>query len=352
MKARSFLVLCAITLLAVLAAGVAIVRDHRSDVSVGAADKLFPELLDRTDTLAVITLRDAETTLTIQKDGDGWSLLERDGYPVRPEAVRSLVLKLAGLEKVEAKTERPELYSRLGVEDVTAAGARSKEVELRDDEGDVLVRLLAGKSAFGIDGTGGLYVRKPDESRSWLVRGRLAPGLEASDWVDRRIADIPRADVRSVHIRHPDGETVQAARQSIDDEHFALEGLPGAPPPHSKENKEKIDELASVLSALDLEDLRKVGDIGFPEDGTVRATVSTFDGLKIAVDLTEHDGRDWIRIATETAPNGQANEQAAIDAAREIGDRTSVWAYQVSAFAVAPWKKRKAELLKSDTTGH
>ncbi len=338
MKVRSLFVLCAVTLAVIIAAGVATVRDPRPDTAIDAAERLFPELLDKTGTLAVITLRDRKITLTMQKDDTGWILKERDGYPVRPDAVRELVLKLASLEKVEAKTERAELYARLGVEDTVAAGARSKEVELLDDEGAVLARLLVGKAAFGVGEEGGLYVRKPDESRSWLVRGRLAPGLEARDWVERRIVDIPEIDVRSVRVVHPDGETMHAAKQTVEDDHFALEGVGDEAPPQSVD---AIDALATVLSGLNLEELKKAEDIPFVDDATVHAVVMTFDGLKVTVDLTEHGGEDWIRVGAEAGPDAGS--------AREIVDRTKGWAYQVPSFAVAPWKKRMADLLEPET---
>lgn len=334
MKVRSFLALCAVTLAVVIAAAVTIVRDPRLNTGVGAAERLFPELLDKTDTLAVITLRDTDTTLTIQKSDAGWGLMERDGYPVRPDAVRGLVLKLANLEKVEAKTERAELYSRLGVEDTATSGAQSKEVELLDDEGAVLARLLVGKAAFGVGEEGGLYVRKPDERRSWLVRGRLAPGIEARDWVERRIVDIPAIDVRSVRVVHPDGETIHAAKRTIEDDLFVLEGLDGETPPQSID---ALDALATVLSGLNLEDLKKSDDIPFADAATMHAIVTTFDGLEVTVDLAEHNGEDWIRVGAE---GGQG-----AGTVREIVHRTKGWAYQVPSFVVAPWKKRMADLL-------
>lgn len=343
MKARSFAVLCAVTLLVVVAAGVTIVRDLRSDINLGGSEKLFPALLDEADRLAVIILRNDETTLTIQNNEDGWSLDGRDGYPVRADAIRGLVLKLAGLEKVEAKTERPELYSRLGVNDVEAEGARSTEIELIDHGGGVLARLLVGKSAAGVGEEGGLYVRKPEESRSWLVRGRLAPTLDAGGWIERRITDIPATDVRSVRIVHPDGETIVASKRATDDEHFTLEGLSEGPVPRDGQT---IDALAAVLSGLDLEDVRRANDIPFADDITTSTVVSTFDGLTVEVELTEHEGRNWIRVDAKADAAPETGGSAAARTAREITDRTKGWAYQVSAFAVAPWQKRKADLLK------
>jgi len=344
MKVRPFLVLCVITV-AMVAAAAAVVLNNQPATTVGASEKLFPGLLDTTDTLAVITLRDSDSTWTLEKSDADWGLKEHDGYPVRADAIRDLVLRLAGLEKVEAKTENPGLYSRLAVEDVDTEGARSTEVELLNDEGAVLVRLLVGKSAFGVGEEGGLYVRKPDQSRSWLVRGRLAPGLEARDWVDRRITDIPEANVRAVRIVHPDGETVYASKQTIEDEHFSLEGLTEA---STWQTVRAVDDLASVLSGLNLEDLKKADDIPFADDATIRATVSTFDDLTVAVDLTEHNGRDWIRVNAETTPDAPPGEPEAARTARDIEDHTHGWAYQVSAFAVAPWKKRKSDLLNPE----
>jgi len=339
---RSFLVLCAVTVVVVIAAGVTVVRDHRSDAAAGAAEKLFPALLEEADTLAVLTLRNHEKTLTIQKHEDGWSLGERDDYPVRADAVRDLVLKLGGLERLEAKTNRFEHYPRLGVEDVEIEGARSTEVELLNDDGGVVARLLVGKLAFGVGDRGALYVRNPEENQAWLVRGHLAPIVEAGEWVEPEIIDIPQANVRSVRIVHPDGETVLATKTTVKDEHFTLDGLSGTPSPATAK---AIDALAAVLSELRLDNLKKADDVPFPEGATTSVTVLTFDGLTLDVDMTQHEGRDWIRVGAKPDPDADASGNDIAHSAGEIEHRTMGWAYQVSAFAITPWKKRRSDLL-------
>ena len=129
-----------------------------------------------------------------------------------PDRVRELVRSIVQLERSEAKTVRPERYARLGVEDVDAPNSKSKEIVLQTTTGTPAARLIVGTAASGFGADGGTYVRIPGDSQAWLARGALAPSLEPRDWVERRLIEIPVADIRQVKIVQPGGATLTAVR--------------------------------------------------------------------------------------------------------------------------------------------
>lgn len=342
MRLRSFLILGAVTALMVVAAAVSVTNVDRTTTVASAGEKLFPALAESADALAAIRIRDREHTLTVERSDDGWGLAEKNGYPVALDKIRGTLVALARFEKVEAKTRNPDLYGRLQIEDVDSENARSKELTLLDADGRTLAGLIVGKFALGTGDSGGLYVRKPDEGRAWLVRGRLDVGLEPRDWVETRIVDIPPVDVKRVTIEHPDGEILEVAKESIEAPFLELRNLPDG----AKPKREGIaGPLASVLSGLDLEDLKPAGDIPFAAEDVVRATVATFDGVVVTVDLVEHDGGKWIRLDAESRPDEAGEDTAgnAEESVRRLHARTKDWVYQVPTYKVAPLQKRIAD---------
>ncbi len=125
MNRRSFIILSVLTVAVAGAAGVSIVLNRSSDPG-GALGKPFPNLINRVNDIQKVIIHQGESTLTLARAGAGWSLEERNAYPVRPEKVREAVLGLAQLELLERKTNRPERYKALDLGDPEADGARSK----------------------------------------------------------------------------------------------------------------------------------------------------------------------------------------------------------------------------------
>jgi hypothetical protein len=345
MKVPTFLVLSTVTVGMVVAAGMAVVRQQPYEPSVAVGQKVFPSLPEKLEALAAVTIRDAKSSLTVERRDDGWALKMNGGYPVEVENLRGTILQLVDLEYAEAKTQNPKQFAQLRVEDVDSEGAQSKEIELLDNDGTVLARLVVGKASLDFGEAGGVYVRKPEENRAWLARGRLDPGLKPDDWVVRRIADIPSTDVREIRIVHPDKETIVAARSSPDDEHLALKNLPETVVPKTPD---AADSLASILSALDLEDIRPQSELAFGSNETTRITVSTFDGLIVSIDLLEIEGGNWMRLSAQSrstsAPDEEGENKAQRNAAK-INELTKGWAYRVPAHRVAPLEKRLSDLV-------
>jgi hypothetical protein len=114
--------------------------------------------------------------------------------------LRQVLLGLADLTLVEPKTDRPDLFARLDLDD--PANGKSTEIRLSDRTGQAVAELIVGRRRTDRLGTGNdaVYVRKPGADRAWLARGSLDVSGEVVDWLDRRILDIPAARIASVKL--------------------------------------------------------------------------------------------------------------------------------------------------------
>lgn len=337
MTVRAFVILCLVTVAALAAAAVVVLTEDRPETVVGSGERVFPGLIEGVvDRLDAISVRTAEGQLTVHKTAQGWALRERGDYPVAFEKVRATVLGLAGLERTEPKTARPENYARLGVEDVDATGARSRELSLLDAQGAPLARLIIGKPAPGQGGEGGLYVRVPGEQRAWAARGSLDPGAEARDWVERRLIDVPADGMVRVTVRQPDGALLTLQRSAEDaSEPWTLKELPKG---GRIRRDDDLNDIAAVLGGLALEDLRPIAEVDFARDRTTTARFETRDGAVITLDLVSLGDERWIRldVPPELRRTGAAPPPP-----------TAGWAYRVPSWKVSALQRRLADLVDS-----
>ena len=139
--------------------------DSAAVSSQATTGKLFPELEKQVNDVHTILIERAAGSITLQRAVGGWGVTEKKGYPVDMESVRKSLIALAQMTTVEAKTSDPERYSKLGVEDITAAGAASMQVTLKDAGGKEVAKLILGKEQEGKGGmpSGNVYVRRPGE---------------------------------------------------------------------------------------------------------------------------------------------------------------------------------------------
>lgn len=189
------------TLAAVIAAAVLWVESPSYSSGKALGQKLAPDLLEKINDIAVMSVEHAgETTTFVKGTGGNWFLVESSGYVADKERIRNALVGLANLEKIEPKTALPEYYPDIQVEDA-GANAQSYLVTLLNANGATLLNLLVGKSTRGIRWNGqGYYVRKPDEAQSWLVRGFADVTGGALSWMDTELSAFKESDMASVTI--------------------------------------------------------------------------------------------------------------------------------------------------------
>ena len=325
MPTRGLVVLAAVTAAMVVASWIAVDARYRETVLEARGGELvFPELRKRIGRVAGIEIGRTGIGFSLERRGDGWANMGLGGYPARAELIEAVLSEIAGLGYLEPKTERAALYPRLDVED-PGPDAGSTRLTLRDEGGDILADLIAGKvgvRATGADGAG-VYMRLPGRERAWLAEGTLDVHRDAGDWSDRAIVDLDARSVRSLTIRHEDGEVVDLHRAEPDDRKLTMRNLPaGAVVTH----QHHIDFMAGLLTGLSFDDTRAGG----PSDPAItsgfEATVETLDHLRVTLRTGRpaEDGSLWAVVDAGLADAAGASDHARAEASR-IASQLDGW---------------------------
>lgn len=213
---------------------------------------------------------------TIKRVGDGWVLAERDNHPADFDGLRQYLVKLARAKRIEAKTDTPALYEKLGVEAVDAATATGVQIEI--DGLKAPVKLIVGRN---VPRGSGSYVRHAGEAQSWQTDTDLAVEKITTNWLQRDLVDIAAGRVERVDITPEKGariEIVRSAEGASGD--FALANLPKGREPASEFVG---DATAGVLAGLRFDDVLRAAEHAPPETGLTRAQFATEDGISVAV---------------------------------------------------------------------
>jgi hypothetical protein len=347
MNTKSFFALCAASAVSVVLAIVAVGSQPSFESADAGGELLFPKLVNDVNRLKTVIVRGKDGTYTIDWDGQVWRFRERDNYLADDKKVNELVLRLARMAKLEAKTKLEDRYERLDLNAPNAKDSRAKQVTLLDKEGKTIADLIVGKRKFTLGSKeGGTYVRLPDDSQTWLALGELNPGDKARDWLKRDVADIKDKQIKRVSVRQPDGERVVVIKDKPEDASFKIQGIPAGREPATDF---VADEFGRVLTILLLDDVDKAADVTFPSKKTIKAEFEGFDGFKVLLDYAEIDGKNWIKLRGEAVASSTPPAEGATDwskAMAELNQRAEGWAFEVPAYEVAPLKKRMADITK------
>ena len=182
------------------------------------AGPALPGLASRLEALEGLEVRGAgDAVLVSLRKVDGrWEEAGHPGWPANEREISRALFRLAEAQRIEAKTDDPARYARLGVEDVALAEAKGAELRLLG--GGEPLRLVIGRNHPGL---GGSYARPAGEPRAWLLDADLSPARNPVDWLDRRIIDLPLARVERVRVDPAKGRVFVLTRR---DESFLVDG--------------------------------------------------------------------------------------------------------------------------------
>jgi len=372
---RNFVYLAVVTVVA-LALVYIVTPADRPAVQTAVDGSLLGEAAGRineVDRVEIVTAGDTAVA-TLVRDGAGWQLEQMQGYRADWQKLQQLLAALAQARVIEPKTDKPEYYARLGVEDIG-----------NPDAGGVLVKLgiagqftgvLIGKAA---DGRKGQYVRLQDAAASALVDQVFEVPKETLAWADAKIIDINSSEVAEVEIIHPGSGRVLVTKVSADQTDFDLEGLP-----EGREVKSSwaVNSFGSVLSLLNMQSVRPAAGIDW--SNAVKLRLMTFSGVEILADLAQagdeyllrlhathpaasvvpgdpapaaeagqpaaagDEGAQVVAAGGEQAP-GDVARQAAADVAKQVDDinrKVEGWAYGISKQKYDNMVRNMEDLLK------
>jgi hypothetical protein len=368
MKGKTFLIL-------LVAAGVLVAlsflrfggEKHTGAVKMG--DRLFADL--PVNTVATITIADAENRVTLVKGEKVWQVEERNGYPADFDELRDTVVKLSRLKIGRSFTGSPESLARLSLTSPSApdnAGA-GRQITLRDRDGNILADLILGQIRETDDGgTGGQYLKKAGADTVFLVDGdfrflKTAP----AEWLKKEVLDIRADDVASVACYAGDAPTpVYTLSRPEKGEAARMTPVP----PERTADSAKIDQVLDALAPLALDDV-KAGKENPPaaESHRPRLVYHLYDGRRISI-FPESDGEDsfFLRITAEADPSvAEAVESAAPETdedqpqaeetkpsipktARQINEELSPWVFSVKKWQFDSFITQPESLLEAVKT--
>ena len=288
--------------------------------AVAGGKLMFPDLAPklRDVTQVQITHQGKQTVIEKRSDGD-WGVASMHDYPVQEAKLRAMLTGLTELRLAEPRTSDPAEFSRLGVDDPNSVTSSADLLRLTDTAGKPVVALIVGhrrvRSQANVPEE--VYVRRPDETQSWLAEGTLQVDADASLWLDRNVMNIAHDRIASVSV----GD--QALVFGRPDGKFALT----QPAEHPKLEDYKVDDVARALELLTFQEVKSVADTPGTETG--HSVFTTSDGLAVAVTVLHNDKDVWARFAISGS-----GEKVKAEAERMNG-RVSGWTYQIGS-----WKEK------------
>ena len=284
--------------------------DARSAPPEEAGSELFPGLYDRMNDVRRVEVRGTESEAVFELRDDAWVSLDKGGYPIQDDNLRALLVGLAELEIIEAKTTNPASFDRLGVQPVGGAPEaedQSVEVRVLDGAGEEVAALIVGKTRSG--GRGNTFsARRPAEDRAWLVEGKRPALPTAPDtWLDKQVVKIERTEVAAARIEHADGEVLTISKESPE-ANFKPHELPEG---RELSYDSVAGSVAGALQYVNFDDVIAAADFEAPGDPLAVTSLWTVDGMRVTVELWDIEGKPHARLAAAYDLEGTP-EQAAV----------------------------------------
>ena len=348
MSPKSFAVLALATVASVALAVHAVGQRDLPIQAEAVAGPMFPGLLDRVNDVREVHIVGPDGILTVVQKDQGWALQEKSGYPVDPEQLRKLVLGVANLQLVEAKTADPARLGRLDLQEPGSEAAKSRLVELKGADGRTLAAAVIGKTTPSLYGTshGGIYVRRGGENQSWLASGTLDVPGDALMLLGGEVVDVPVEQVAQVVLRAPDGSALTLSRPDA-----AAEFTVDVPLPEGRKlDPAKVEFVTAALTALRMTDVQPASALP-PEAERRQARFQTFDGLPIEVTLATvgegENAKHWLTFRAD--PPASADPAPAKPALLDKVRGLEAWAYEVPSYLADRFKGGLDSLLAEPT---
>jgi hypothetical protein len=253
----------------------------------------------------------------------GWVLPAKGNYPADFNQVRHTLLGLAALETIEPKTARADWLGALGLD--TPPHGNGLEIIVSDAGGHQLAAVITGNSAQLETGEGGngLFVRHPNDNRSYLARSVYTPHGDLSDWVNTNVMSVDAARVNTVTITPFSGAPYTVSRAHSSDVDFKLDGSP--PPKGLTALTSQIDLIPQIVSGFAFTDVKPASELDFSKPAHLSA--HTFDNQNIHMDAAQVNGAVWVKISAAPDPGTPTAQK---QEAEMINARAQNWAYELA----------------------
>lgn len=317
-----------------------------------ATGLLLPKLGSQLDNLASVTIRRGSAVVRLQKQGDDWVVADKGGFPAETANLRSLLLSLANMRKLEEKTSDSNNYVQLQVEDQRAEDAKadgkpvagSTQITLNNDQGDAVADLLVGKIQTQGAAAGHAYsfVRLVNTPQVWLVDGAASLPADSSFWLRASVINLPVEAVKTLEIQHPNGNKPIIGRDQPDQE-FRLLNQPAETELLSKKS---LPGLAANLAFMELDDVAELAArslVGVDKQSLGQTSFTSFAGLVITAQWsTIPTEAGWVKFSASTTADA---DPASREIAETINNELGRWLVKLPGFKYDLLTKRLESLV-------
>lgn len=328
--------------------------------------KLLPGL--KISEVAQIHLQDAKSQVTLAKKDNAWVVRERGDYPANVQNIGDLLIKLVELKVVQSEAVGESLLPRLDLAMPGKGEGSGTFIEFKDASGKPIASLVLGKTVLKKDPLNplpgaqngvpaGRYVLVAGAKGVTVVSDPLEGAQTApGKWLARDFFKVDRIKTLALN-----GEGAASWKISRDEEYGPWKFATGGG---------ELDASAAVsatnaLGGLSFDDV--VVD-SRPENSEkpVTVTAQTFDNLAYTVKITRNkNGNDYhLSFTVSGEPPGQrvpekgekaeekerrdkefADDLKKLEARIAAEKALARWTYAVSAKALAPLLKERAQLV-------
>ena len=257
---------------------------------------VLPELKAVINDVTELSVATQSGVITLHRQEDTWRVKEKHDYPADVGTVRETLIGLAELTTLEPKTRKPELYEKLGLQDVEAEGSLSTGITLKDATGNTVAEVILGdaRPAKGKGGYKETFIRKTGDPQTWLVEGRLSVEKNPGKWLDNELVQIETQRVRRLIVTHPDKTRLVVEKAKPTGINYQVANLPEG---LEIESQFTVNNIVSTVTSLSLDDVNPVSEIPFNDQPVVTAVFETFDGLQGTVQLLPKDEKNYVTIS-------------------------------------------------------
>jgi len=332
--------------------------DGRSANQSATSGLILPKLVDQLDQVGQVVIAKAgsDPAVTLKLKDDNWTVAEKGGYAADVGKLRQQLRALAAATIIEPMTSKPDYYSRLGVQALTAADSKATAVRINSLAGEPLGKLLIGEAATRGNAKVG-YARVEDADQAMLIDADFSIATEATDWLVKDILKVQPNELWRIKIEHADGE-VLSAKRSAPDTDFVVD----QPLPEGRDFKyiAIANSLTQPLQNLRLDDVAKFDEAKQEGYEITTSTYARKDGLVITVQTwkQKEDRRVHLTVAWDAnavmpkpAADGEeaeADHSAAQQEADKLNDQLSPWAFEIAAYSWGVFQRRMEDLLKTE----
>lgn len=304
-------------------------------------ERLFPGLLEQAKTVTEVHVTQAGDTMVFDlKDGQ-WTMRNSGGYPVHNNLVSKVILSIASMELLEAKTALERRHAILDLGDPQDPESNSQHVIFKNAAGDVMSDIVVGSANFFLPETttGGMYVRRPDEAQTYLVRGLVDIGQLPRNWLQRDIIDMTTEDVARVEVTQPDGEKLFVVPNEAVSGGYEFENLPEGMKLTSAFAPRNI---AALVNGFVLNDVRTDADTPLDDGEAYVADFLMTSGMTLNMRIWRIGEKQYMRMsATQGAAESDSDAAKLAD---EITSRTKGWTYIIPEYQYEQISKKMADV--------